>query len=218
MNPMRDRVKEHYPSVLLTLLSIVQALAFGMLWEHIDETDYLFEASQIALLSWLQIFSTLVVFILIFLIYGNNVMRLRWVPTTTETALPFAVGLLEFILVKTLGPENLGPWFLLMAVVFVTMTLIAYSTMRKARLEAENEPFFRNRGRATIRDYIPNIITVIIIFGVGLHLWETGDQGSVALIAMCSMCALLMVQFYSAASFWSRSLAPMSENDKKEGR
>ena len=35
---MRSRAKDHLPSVLLTLLSIVQALALQLLWEHVPPT------------------------------------------------------------------------------------------------------------------------------------------------------------------------------------
>ena len=34
MDSIRDRARQNFPSVLLTLLSIVQAIAFESLWEH----------------------------------------------------------------------------------------------------------------------------------------------------------------------------------------
>ena len=37
MNPLRDRAKEHFPTVLLTLLSIVQALSLELWWQYLSE-------------------------------------------------------------------------------------------------------------------------------------------------------------------------------------
>jgi hypothetical protein len=44
--------------VLLTLLSIVQALALELLWSHVRESVYLFDMSWTALLTWIQVGTT----------------------------------------------------------------------------------------------------------------------------------------------------------------
>ncbi len=56
---MRQRAKAHMPMVLLTLLSIIQALAPELTWEHIREQPYLLELTLTAALGWLQIATTL---------------------------------------------------------------------------------------------------------------------------------------------------------------
>ena len=45
MKSIRDRAKEQFPSVLLTLLSIVQALALEFLWDHSRHRPELYELS-----------------------------------------------------------------------------------------------------------------------------------------------------------------------------
>ena len=45
MQEIRDRARANLPTVLLTLLSIVQALALEFLWSYIKETPGLLEAS-----------------------------------------------------------------------------------------------------------------------------------------------------------------------------
>ena len=45
METMRERAKEHLPHVLLTLLSIMQALALELLWDRVTSEDYLFHPS-----------------------------------------------------------------------------------------------------------------------------------------------------------------------------
>ncbi len=42
MSDIRDRAKEQLPSVLLTLMSIIQALALEFLWEYVREAPRAF--------------------------------------------------------------------------------------------------------------------------------------------------------------------------------
>ena len=121
MNAMRDRAKEHFPTVLLTLLSIVQALALELLWSHLRESEYLFAFSWPAFISWIQITATLLGLVLIWVVYASNVMRFRWVPVTSDSVYPFLIGLLEFMLIETLGPDEIGQWLILMSVIFGMM-------------------------------------------------------------------------------------------------
>lgn len=52
---MRNRAKEIFPMVLLTLLSIVQALALEFLWDHTRHRSDLFELSIAVIPGWLQL-------------------------------------------------------------------------------------------------------------------------------------------------------------------
>ncbi len=57
MNSIRMRAREQFPSVLLTLLSIIQAIALESLWDHARHRPELYSVSWDALLGWLQICS-----------------------------------------------------------------------------------------------------------------------------------------------------------------
>ena len=48
MNTVRDRVRADFPMVLLTLLSIVQALALDLLWPQIGDAAFLFRRAAVA--------------------------------------------------------------------------------------------------------------------------------------------------------------------------
>jgi hypothetical protein len=45
MNLFRQRAQQQFPSMLLTLLSIVEAIALELLWGHVQETNYVMELS-----------------------------------------------------------------------------------------------------------------------------------------------------------------------------
>jgi hypothetical protein len=108
MKTIRDRAKEHLPMVLLTLLSIVQALALELLWSYVRESTYLFEMTWTALLTWIQVGTNFIGIVVIWIVYASTAMRFRWIPTTSDSVYPFFIGLLEFILIETLAPAYMG--------------------------------------------------------------------------------------------------------------
>jgi hypothetical protein len=212
VNDMRDRAKEHFPTVLLTLLSIVQALALELLWSHVRETPYLFEPSWMMVLSWAQISATLMGLVLIWVVYANNVMLFRWVPATSESVYPFLIGLIEFMLIETLGSDEIGLWFLFHASIFGTMIWVAHANMRRARQDSDNENFFRGYSAAQLSDFYPAIAIVCSLVLVGIYLLISGHRGWVAMLALLATNAMLGWQFYTAAVFWKRTVSELPED------
>lgn len=203
---MRDRAKEHFPMVLLTLLSIVQALALELLWSHVRGNDYLFEPSLVAALSWIQIAATFLGLVLIWVVYASNAMRFRWVPVTSDSVYPFLIGVIEFMLVESLGPGETGNWLLLMAVTFGVMVQVSHKTMQRARRDGDNDTFFSQFKPATLRDFVPQITIVSGLALTGIYLLVSGDQGIIALLAVLATTGILVWQFFSAAQFWRRTV------------
>jgi hypothetical protein len=208
MKIIRDRAKEQLPMVLLTLLSIVQALALELLWSYVRESAYLFEMTWTSMLTWIQIGTSFLGIVVIWLVYASTAMRFRWVPTTGDSVYPFIIGLLEFILIETLAPEYMGLWFGCMAMIFGLMTWISHRTMRRARLDGENDEFFASLTPATARDFIPAFVIVFVLVLAGTYLAVTGDRGMVALVAVLLAFAGLVRQLIIAARF-----AEMSESE-----
>ncbi|NNL57515.1 MAG: hypothetical protein HKO71_07160 [Pseudomonadales bacterium] len=206
MTSTRERIKDNFPTVLLTLLSIVQALALELLWNHLDSAPYLFSPSPLALLCWLQIAATLMGIILIWLVYASNAMRFRWVPATGDSTLPFVIGIIEFILVAELGPDSFGIWLALMGVVFALMTWTVRSTMHRARQDADNAEFFAQVPPAKLVDFIPHIalISALLLAGVFVHLSDNNQ--TVAAVAVVGTLGLLAWQYRVTARFWQLSI------------
>lgn len=211
LNAIGDRAKEHFPTVLLTLLSIVQALALELLWSHLRETAYLFEVSWLSAISWMQLFATFLGLVLIWVVYANNVMRFRWVPVTSDSVYPFLIGLMEFMLIETLGPGEIGRWFLFMALIFGMMIWVSHALMRRARRDPDNEAFFSSYEPAKLRDFYPPITIVCALLLVGIYLLISGDQGVLAMLGLFAINAVLAWQFYSAAQFWKGTVTDLSE-------
>jgi hypothetical protein len=206
VNEMRDRAKEHFPTVLLTLLSIVQALALELLWSHLRESPYLFEPSWVAAISWLQIFATFLGLVLIWVVYANHVMRFRWVPVTSDSVYPFFIGLIEFMLIESLGPDEIGLWFLFLAFIFGMMTWVSHANMRRARMDTDNEAFFSRFEPAQLRDFYPVITVVCALVLAGIYLLISKNQGLLAMLALLATNAMLGWQFFTAARFWKSTV------------
>ena len=203
---MSRRVKDQLPTVLLTMLSIVQALALELMWEHVTHSPSLYETDLAALLEWLQVAGTFVGVLLVWLIYASMVMRFRWIPTTGDLVFPFFVGVLEFLLVELLGVALLGPWLMVFATVFGLMTWASQASFKRARQDPENATFFANTAPATARDFFGAGAVVAMLYAVGLGVWAKPEIIWLGLFAVVVLLVAVVYQFYLSSRFWRRSV------------
>jgi len=207
MKTIRNRTKEHLPMVLLTLLSIVQALALELLWSRVRESGFLLEMSWDALLTWIQIGASLLGIIVIWIVYASTAMRFRWVPATSDSIYPFLIGILEFILIETIGPGLMGWWFICLAMIFGMMTWVSHSTMRRARQDEENDEFFAVLQPASKSDFYPAYAIIVALVLTGIFLLVSGNRGLIALFAVVTAAAFLVRQLIVATRFWELSVS-----------
>lgn len=205
-NSIRNRTKEYFPTVLLTLLSIVQAIALELLWGVIVDEQSLYEFSITAVVGWIQISASLLGIILIWVVYAGNVMRFRWVPNLGDSVYPFLVGILEFWLVASIGEHKLGFWLIALAGTFALMTWVGQITMRRARFDSDNDQFFRSVQPATFRDFLPQAVVVAILIIGGATCWlfppNTLTEGFIVTVTLI----FLVTQYVSAARYWESSM------------
>jgi hypothetical protein len=199
------------PMVLLTLLSIVQALALELLWSHIGERSDLYVWSFDAFLGWLQVLASLAGLIQIWLVYSTTVMRFAWVPSIGDSVWPFFIGILEFVLINNMGLSSLSRWLFVMALIFGLMTAGTHSVMRRARLNSGNAEFFATVDRATTKDFIPQVLAVLGLSLFAAYFWRNDDSGWVALLALMYALGLLAYQIFLTGKFWNQSI---SEQDQ----
>lgn len=207
MKAIRERAREHMPTVLLTLLSIIQALSLEFLWSHMRESAYLFEFSWTACLYWTQIIASFLGIVLIWIVYCSNALRFRWVPRTSDSVFPFLVGLFEFAMIESLGPGELGWWFMHFGVLFALITWIDHSIMRHARRDGSNTEFFSQFKPATLRDFYPSIAIILIIEAVAIALLIIGGGGIFSLLALVAATMLVIWYIRSSSMVWDLSVS-----------
>lgn len=206
-NSIRSRTKEYFPTVLLTLLSIVQAIALELLWGKIVSSESLFELSLVAVVGWLQVCSSLFGIMLIWVVYAGNVMRFRWVPNIADSVYPFLVGILEFWIMESIGNGKLGIWFLAFGATFGLMTWVSQITMRKSRFDSDNQQFFKNVAPATLIDFLPQIATVLLLAVGGIILMIYDIPQWLKALLLLAMLMFLSQQCWSTSKYWESSVS-----------
>lgn len=203
---IRERAKSRFPSVLLTLLSIIQALALEVLWSNLSGSDHLWAGGLGAVVGWLQVSAVFGGIVVVWLFYSSLVMRLVWVPSMRDSILPFIVGAAEFLLAEMLSPEFRHLWFFLFAGIFGFCTWTSNTTFVRASRDPDNaglwddfDPF----GMGALVGPI-GVVGLLVVAGVGLWIW--GATGRVALFAVGFANVALIGQILVIRSFWDRSL------------
>jgi hypothetical protein len=214
MTQMRERARVLFPSVLLTLLSMVQALALELMWTKVREADFLWAGGWPATLGWAQVCVMGLSILMVWLFQVNMVLRFEWVPSTRDSVLPFVIGALEFTLIDMIGPSYVGLWLIGFGLVFAVCLWMSQSIFKAARRESINDPFFSQIGSATWRDFLPDMLSIGVIWIIGIAVLVTSSQGPLALIGVLLTGGLICQQLVITREFWNRSMhADENEED-----
>ena len=210
-----ERARDLVPAMMLTVLSMIQALALELYWSKIVSSPFLWAGGWEAIIGWLQLLAMFMGILLIWVLYVSFVLRFTWLPSLEDTLVPFLIGALEFAMVDTLDPQLLGPWMLLLCAVFVLATLTSHTIMRRARREPENAYFFDSAGPASWRDFFASalIVGVLGLFGTVLLIIDFNPY--LALAALLAAIGALTSQYVQARKYWMHSL--VIEGAENEG-
>lgn len=211
MDDQIKRARSLLPSIVITVLSMIQALALEIYWSRLQELDYLFSFSFLGLLTWVQILVTFMGIVQIWLMYVSLLLRFVWLPTIWDMVIPFGIGLLEFLLIAMMGVEQLGYWMLTMSALFVLATMSMHTAFVRARKDPENSYFFKGMERATWRDYRETAAGVLVMAAIGSYLHVTGEQSYVALVGILIAGTLLGLQAFLTHRYWMRAMVPGEE-------
>ncbi len=220
MSVIRNRAKNNFPMVLLTLLSIVQALAFELLWEEVRNHHEFYEMSWVAAGGWMRIVTTFLGIILIWHSYASNAMRFRWVPSTSDSFFPFVIGVVQFTMVGNLDSDAVPQWLLMLAILFVAIPWVSQHDMRRAREEVENEEFFRARSKASLKDVIPMALIVLALCVFSAVVWWMDGEVWMSTLASFVALVIVAVQMVVMNHFWvwSMTLGSGAANITSDGK
>lgn len=211
MQTIRERATENFPSVLLTLLSMIQALALELLWSRLHDSDYLLAGGLTALVGWLQAAAVLLGMLVVWVYYTSLVMRFRWLPRTRDSIVPFGIGLLEFALVDLMGPERAGAWLAAFALIFTLSLWNSHLTYRRARAEPGNEEFFQDVPPATWRDHRLGAAVIGALLAAAVLCGWRGSWGIVEGLVFAGVCLSMLHQLAESRRYWNRMLAEEGE-------
>ena len=208
MSGFRERAKNALPTVLLTLASIIQALALEVFWARISgESPYLWEPGPFLWAGWAQCASVFLGILVIWIYYANLVMRFRWVPEVRDSVIPFIFGITEFALVETMGPDMLKQWFLLFGFIFAFAAWASHTTFARARLEPENEAFFSRLSVTPLAQHGPQLVPTVVLCGFAAVIPADHPGSVVVLVSTWVAAAFMLMQLWLQGVYWKRTLA-----------
>ena len=136
-------------------------------------------------------------------------MRFSWVPGISDSVVPFFVGLLQFVLIESLGVESAGSWFLSLAAIFAIMHGESHMIMRRARQDPDNVEFFRQVNPATVREAIPPTLMVVCLLGIGAYVLAVPASTLVTRVGLFASLLLLIWHIVFMTMFWKRTMGEL---------
>lgn len=204
MDWKQQRAVELFPSVLLSVLGVIQALAFELLWDEGLPGLARWRAAGATATGVLQAAAVFQSGIMTWVLYASLVLRLRWIPSIGDLVVPFFLGALQFALVELMAPERLAWWFAVISLAFALATATHYAAYAAAaRLEPD---LLRGEGGQGLASYAPSLsISAGLAACAALVAW-TGPASPVALAAVLAANAGLLAQLLVLRRYWNRDL------------
>ncbi len=215
LDRMKSRVRIQFPAVLLTLISIIQALALELLWSKTTGSEFLFEPSLAAAVGWLSVLAVFFGILQIWLMYTTLVMGFEWQPLLRDSIFPFIIGVQEFMLVELIS-EGFNPlWLVILASIFISANYITHVSYRRARAEEANAFFFAGVEPATWRDFILVAFIILVLLAFAAAIALVPGAGSLPLWALVFVLIILAVQLEFARRLW-RAVIGEAESRAKD--
>lgn len=203
---MRDRIKQRWPTVLLTLVSIIQALALETLWSELAEEGEMLAGGTAGALVALQGVIVLLAIVLVWIFFAQLVMRFVWFPGLRDSLAPFAIGLVEFVLAEFIGAGQYGIWIALLALAFLCAHMVLMSSFARAAREPENGGFFvAVQARPLWQRHGPTLgFTALLLLVAGAV--ELSASVPVTLAAFVFVILMLLGQLWLQRVYWYSSV------------
>ncbi|MFT4887845.1 MAG: hypothetical protein ACJAY7_000989 [Pseudohongiellaceae bacterium] len=207
MNNMRERAQRQFPIVLLTLISIIQALALELLWSKIIESKFLWSFDAAALVGWGMLSVSLMGILQIWVMYSTIVMGFTWRPSLRDSIIPFVLGIQQFMMVSIISPTFNVMWLYNLASIFLVGNWMVHITFRRARVNKENDLFFKSRSPATLKDFTWPFVVISVLVMFGMMFTALGGPNWVALLAIVFANVVLALQIISSRALWNAMMS-----------
>ncbi|MFT4861701.1 MAG: hypothetical protein ACI95C_000911 [Pseudohongiellaceae bacterium] len=214
MEDPKFQAQNQFPTVLLTLISIIQALALELLWNKTIGSEFLYEPSLAALIGWGMISVSLMGVLAIWVMYSTMLIGFTWRPGLRDSILPFVIGIQEFGLIALVSEPFNVMWLYVLASIFLVGNWVSHSTFSRARADAANDLFFRGRSPAGLKDFGFAFITILVLVLLGILNTVLTSSSWVAVLAIVYANIALALQIWNFRQLWD-SVMLLQENLRK---
>lgn len=209
MEAIRKRAKELFPSIYLTLVSIIQSLALGYLLSSLKDSQQFWTLNSESLIAWLQIAAMCQIIFLIWHEYVVGVISFQWVLGISDSIIPFGFGISQFALISFINPSTLYLWLYSMGVLN-GIALFAYKNMyRKAKRDTDNEEVLKvvDSCQRFTEIIVAVAGVVFIVAGLWVHFIDPSNCIKAALVVLVNIIfvAFIIVRGHFT---WQRIIRP----------
>ena len=152
-------LRESFAPSYLTLISIIEGVLLGLVFELLSEGRPLFHAGGPAVLL---VINNVLLIALVWNEYRMGSSMFRWVPSLLDAVIPFAVGGLQAALILSVDQPLV--WLGLLAT-FYLAGIVAFENMYRRSSEEARNAFVLERNRAFRR------LNVLASVGLSCALW-----------------------------------------------
>ncbi len=206
MERIRTQAKDMFPTIYLTMISMIQALALEVLWSAVSEREYLRAWNSEAVIGWLQVAAMALLLFYIWNAFATTVIRYRWVFSTRDSAVPFVAGIAQFSLIGLIQPGTVHVWFYVFAATMVFFVWFIWRAVRSILSEPDNADVVEVEGRVhtPARPFALALVPVCLVAG-GLAQWS-GGSGWMTVLLTAITTALVFGLVVANASGTRRAL------------
>ena len=183
-------------SFYLTLISMIQSLAFGYLLTTISMKDLLTPA------YCLQVLSTFLVILLVWHEYAIGTMLYVWLIDFWDSLIPFLFGVTQFSLISALKAQDWSPsvWFFSLAA-FAALSFWAFmNQFVKGSAYVENQEVFLILNRAKQKTMIYVFVSFGVFLGEGILARSAARNGPLFL-GLVAGGAIVLITFAARGIF-----------------
>jgi hypothetical protein len=176
-------------SFYLTLISMLQSLAFGYLLTTISLKDLLTPSYG------LQVLSTFLVILLVWHEYAIGTMLFAWLVDFWDSTIPFLFGIVQFFLISALKPQDwsASAWFFCLSAFAALSLWASWNQFAKGSAHVENREVLSIYGHTKHRTMIYVAVSCVVFLVEGIFARSAPRNGWLLLTLVAAGTIVLVV-------------------------
>ena len=153
--------------------------------------------------GWLQMASLFLGIVVAWVMYVSLVLRYAWVPRFIDLVFPFLIGLLEFLLASSLGPDRVTTYLVVLAAVFLVASGSSFGIFSVLVEEGTvSDPPMAKK----LRSYVPTAAAVVMLLIFSAVTSATGPASTGTFLGLLAACTGLLAQLLSIRHYWAEDM------------
>ncbi|HSM94762.1 MAG TPA: hypothetical protein VLT91_01870 [Rhizomicrobium sp.] len=191
---IEQRIKDQFPTVFITLVSVLVGLALSDLVAEARAHMTLWPLNMATARTWAQIFANSASAVAVWIVFAHVGIARRRVPDIFDSLIAFGPPLLLLIANSFVGQREIWPWFYNASVYLAVCAATSYLHTRMALHEPELTSL---RGLLRMGGHIGLLLMGVVIFGVAGYCDRQGYLSPFAevLIAASPVPAAALVTY-----------------------